>query len=647
MQAEFHALRRGTSKPHLRQSDASEVDNPADVPSTPAPGDDNVSPPASTAESESEPLEAAAGPMPRRPERVGVLVVHGIGEQRRFEHLEEQTKKIAKAIQKREERTGQPTKVTFEILPAPGGAPYQSEHDSWMGGRFPAVRALVRHGDHLEHETHLHFHEVWWADANERPTFAKQIRFWGWGLAMWSIPSKSNSKVAGFGSMVSPTFPDNRPGKPGNLPGNRKVRLLLFNRLQLFLTGWIFLLSSFSVTLAVFLLKRLNFGVWSPVNTFVNYVSGVKLYTQSHRSGGGPLEGISEPPRFTIRRRMVRALVDVATADYDRWYVLAHSLGTVVAFNGLMTHAHSIPNYLDERRWRRLRLRPGWVGQPRSGMHETIEGGKFEIPPRPIWISDDQVVVYRERLYGKFRGLLTYGSPLDKFAGMWPAYVTINRDVQVFSQDTKWINIFDRTDPVAAALKAYHDVGLLPVNCGYKASIWLLLGHLKYLDLHDDATRKGKEPADCVVEWLLRERFVPPAADNAAATKDIPQLYGSAGWYQAGDRTSLRRVLAAYLQWAVVLAVLTLLGVWVLRWLLHLSGWSFNSFDWPLSWLLGFLDVGSACGNDCTGVFKTMLAVRPTLAHALALAVCGAGFTAVIGILGCFVREDDDDPGNW
>src|SRR5690349_17881740 len=80
-----------------------------------------------------------------RPERVGVLVVHGIGEQRRFEHLEEQTKKIANAILKREERTEQRTRVTFEVLPASGGAPYQSDQESWQGGRFPSVRALVQH----------------------------------------------------------------------------------------------------------------------------------------------------------------------------------------------------------------------------------------------------------------------------------------------------------------------------------------------------------------------------------------------------------------------------------------------------------------------------------------------------------------------
>src|SRR5260370_16714784 len=97
------------------------------------------------------------------------------------------------------------------------------------------------------------------------------------------------------------------------------------------------------------------------------------------------------------------------------------------------------------------------------------------------------------------------------------------------------MKIFERTDPVGAALKAYHEVGLLPVNYGYKASIWLLLGHLKYLDLHEDAKRRGKEPADCVVEWLLRERFESPVEHNKASKTDIPQLYASACWDQAGD----------------------------------------------------------------------------------------------------------------
>jgi hypothetical protein len=638
----------------------STADHPADAPQSSAttPGDGSASPPPEPAQPGENAPTTGGGPGHTvvTPTRVGVLVVHGIGEQRRFEHLEEQIKKIARALLNREKRTEHKTKVTLETMPPAGGAPYQSEQDSWMSGRFPAVRALVQHGDHLEQETHLYFHEVWWADANERLSLAKQIRFWGWGLAMWTIRGKENSEVAGFNSgMKTPSFPNERPtrGKENSktagfkssmaLPtflDGRAIRLGLFNRVQLFLTAWIFLLSSLSVTLAVFALKRLNFGVWSPVNTFVNYVSGAKLYTQSHRTGGGPLEGIKEPPRFTIRRRMVRSLVDVATSDYDRWYVLAHSLGSVVAFNGLMTHAHSIPNYLDERRWRILRRHAGWTGPARSERHETIEKNRPEIPPRPLWIRSDDLVVYREKLFGSFRGLLTYGSPLDKFAGMWPAYVPINQDTQAFRQDAKWFNIFDRADPVAASLKAYQSDRFSPVNYGYSASPWLLLGHLKYLDLHRDPGRKGKEPADCVVDWLLNDRFEPPRNDDGTPKE-------TAGWYQAGSSISKRRVLLAYLQWAIVAAILTYLGVWVLRWLLRFAGISFDVGNGLLAWIVGFLDTEKACATGCAGLVNSFLAEQPTFAHSVGLAICAAAFTIVIGGVGWLVREDDDDPHNW
>ena len=52
---------------------------------------------------------------------------------------------------------------------------------------------------------------------------------------------------------------------------------------------------------------------------------------------------------------MIRAIADVACNRYHRWYVLAHSQGTVVAFNGLMETAYAWPGYLDEDRWDRLK----------------------------------------------------------------------------------------------------------------------------------------------------------------------------------------------------------------------------------------------------------------------------------------------------
>ena len=44
----------------------------------------------------------------------------------------------------------------------------------------------------------------------------------------------------------------------------------------------------------------------------------------------------------------------MALGSYCRWYILAHSLGSVAAWNGLMETEHCLPNYLDEARWRRL-----------------------------------------------------------------------------------------------------------------------------------------------------------------------------------------------------------------------------------------------------------------------------------------------------
>lgn len=612
----------------------------ADAPPTPPPDPADQGPAAEPPVAAVIPEAAAAGP-----ERVGVLVVHGIGEQRRFEHLEEQTKKIALAIIGRQDRTGKPTQFTFEIAAATGAATYQSEQDSWVGGRFPAVRALVRHGDNLEHETHLHFHEVWWADVNEAPTLCKQIRFWGWGLAMWSIPGRRNTNVAGEESIRLPVFPD-----------TRRRRLTLYNRLQLFFAAWVFLLSSFSVTLAVFVLKRLNFGVWSPVKTFVNYLSGVKLYTQNSRAGGGTLDGIREPPRFAIRRRMVRAIVDVAGADYDRWYILAHSLGAVVAFNGLMTLGHSLPNYLDEQRWRRLCRKPGWVGPPRGDREALppIDPDKPEIPRRPLWIGDEPVVVYRDRLFERLRGFLTYGSPLDKFAGMWPAYVPLNKDETVFRQGTLWINIFDRTDPVAAALKAYDGTVLSPINYGYAAYPVLLYSHLKYLELDDHPRYRGKQPADCVVDWLLLDRFAPPMTGEIDWTTRAQRcvLDGEAGWYERNSGTARRRFWLAFAQWVVIAVLLDYLGVWVLRWIIHLAGGRPKVPDcWPYRLTLGFLDLGQPCGEDCSGALATICALAPRWSDLAGLGLCGVAVTLTIGSMRYLGRRlwpsRDDDSSNW
>jgi hypothetical protein len=204
-------------------------------------------------------------------------------------------------------------------------------------------------------------------------------------------------------------------------------------------------------------------------------------------------------------------------------------------------------------------------------------------------------------------------------------------------------------DPVSAALRAFDGVRLSPMNYGYKASRWLLVGHLKYLDLHNDPQCLGKEPADCLVDWLLRDRFEPPVMQKVdPKSKRIATVLDErARWYPGDGTTAVRRVLLAYLQWALVAALLTFLGVWILRWILHGVGWSFD-FDGDMSsWLLGFLNVSSACENGCGGATSTVLSLQPSWTDAIGLAVCGAVCTTLLGLIGRRFRNENDDPRKW
>ena len=71
------------------------------------------------------------------------------------------------------------------------------------------------------------------------------------------------------------------------------------------------------------------------------------------------------------------------------------------------------------------------------------------MPRRPGWVATDEIA-YRSRIFRRFRGCLTYGSPLEKFAGLWPALVPINRE-RIFRPNIPWLNIMTRSIPFPAA----------------------------------------------------------------------------------------------------------------------------------------------------------------------------------------------------
>src|SRR6266705_3336939 len=105
-------------------------------------------------------------------ERIGIIFVHGIGEQKRYEHLDGEVRDIIRALEVKGCR------ATVDLRDGRDAA-FLGEQNTWQSDPNNApVRVLVRALG--EPDKHLFLHEVWWADVNEPYSLGKQVRFWGW-----------------------------------------------------------------------------------------------------------------------------------------------------------------------------------------------------------------------------------------------------------------------------------------------------------------------------------------------------------------------------------------------------------------------------------------------------------------------------------
>jgi hypothetical protein len=267
------------------------------------------------------------------------------------------------------------------------------------------------------------------------------------------------------------------------------------------------------------------------------------------------LDTIGEPPRVSIRRRMIRTIADVALAKYDRWYVMGHSLGSVVAFNGLMESAYAWPGYVDEERWEQL-VDNGFAGPAQADFQVPADSATTR-PRRPIWLPRNHVA-YRKAVFDRFHGLLTFGSPLEKFAAIWPANVPRSKQ-PAFRPEAHWINAYDPIDPVSGVLKAFGTEppvvvsGAIacptPQNCGYKSGNVFLLNHLTYLEQKQERSGSACNTlADFVADWLTRGN---PATIDPA---------GNPRFFWPDDATHRKRSVGLWLWWILAAAGLLLLG---------------------------------------------------------------------------------------
>ena len=480
--------------------------------------------------------------------RVGAIIVHGIGEQKRFEFLEGETRKIVNAIIAKYGAKVRRHYVTPTLTTA-SGDPFLGSHSSWASGPNAPLHTIVelQNGQKVD----IAFHEVWWADINETLTLGKQFRFWLWGLSL-----------AGIATHNAPFL----PGIVHTRQPNNAETLTWWHRLRVGYVSMLFGFSACSIAVINMFLKRLSFRPVLSTDVIVNYLSAVKLYSQDKRAGGGTMDGPDEPPRAAIRRRMVRTMLDVVRQNYDRWYILAHSQGTIVAWNGLMEIKEALPNYLDRDTWNVL------AGNPLRGVSQAPIDVNAMLPNRPVWV-DNHGIIDRDVFFEKFRGVLTYGSPLERFCALWSAMVPINKHEDPYREGTEWVNVYDPTDPVGTWISDFDPLPdpptrpgctkLTPHNFPCRSSPILLLGHICYLTASRlGALRLVKDDdhllVNLVADWLVHGESL--STRIASAPKGRTSFWMPRGETSADThRRTLPRVIWRFVQWSIVGAVLTLI----------------------------------------------------------------------------------------
>lgn len=476
--------------------------------------------------------------MARTTEDIGLLFVHGIGEQKKNEHLSACAREFAALVAESENL------IRLEV-----------RDECATEGRF-TIDAVYRRGNE-EEQVRLHLHEAWWADLGASGGLGEQIRFWLWSLGQWGAqvvregdPRRNTMKLMDMpsfdASAAAPTPPVSDADKAEAARKGAEEPGLLSRipaRLLLFAAGMLAFLTLFSWSAAKRIISFLAQRLPSPSLIFL-FLGDVKTYEEAGRHGKGSMIDPDQPMRTTIRRRIVRAMTAMAKRpDYDRWYVFAHSLGTVPAFNALQETEWALPNYLSEAEWNALPARFKTATPFVPPDPKDRPGLDHMMPRRPPWI-EGEIGIDRKQLFARFAGFVTYGSPLDKFAALWPRVVCLNRQVAVFPKDCEWVNLYEPTDPVGASLGAFagparradpptsNHIGLVPHNVPARAGLLFGLSHTYYFKPPGAGLSLAKLKR--IVRMGAEETGSPPPA---AAAKAMPAAIVAA--IVSGRRTSL------------------------------------------------------------------------------------------------------------
>lgn len=482
--------------------------------------------------------------MTKSEETIGLLFTHGIGEQKRFEFLKASVLQFAELMKQCGDGDEKFTCTLIDRTAdwkAPPGEPDPK-------GPSPITLTLESTRRRLIFECR----EVWWADLGARSDIFDSIKFWIWGFGQWCAPIYRDLDAADLEKSC-----DARDGQKLTKPATRLAKLPesvaglwwpeIRTRIMLGLAG----LATMFVAISWVIAKRLFSSALKTAPTptlLVSYVGDVRTYEERATPGDTALSDPAYPRRVGIRRRMVTEMVAMGSRDdLDRWYVIAHSQGTVVAYNGLTEIGHTLPNYLTETQWNRLP--PEYRTDPGCDLRSETEIAGM-MPGRPPWLAYGDLI-NRPLLFKKLAGFLTYGSPLNKFAAIWPRIVATATDrkdeTEPFGSHCLWLNLAARQDPVAGDVSRFFKGradrpnfdGCVPYIKSIQTPVRpnILISHLRYFDVAEDfeKSRPAITQRHTVMRWLMNAPAEPaePTAENFASSTGRSDRLQAAFYYTA------------------------------------------------------------------------------------------------------------------
>ncbi len=334
----------------------------------------------------------------------------------------------------------------------------------------------------------IRFYEVYYADLDLPYSFLRWVKLTIWGLILPFYPGRYEEIQS-----IAPQMK--------NIEVSRGTRLWVRLQLAFLSAVFIFLLSTLRAL--TFVIYRVS-GKRPQLGEFIHeYLGDVQLFV-SERTRRDTIETCKKKGREAMRIRFWNTYGQACLDDNDEIILITHSLGTVVIFNALMEPGNRI-------------------------LTQYVTDSELRDKLLQLWGSPK-----REKVLAKLQAWLTLGSPLDKFAAIWPRTVPINIDnsdppvattalPQIhYNRQIQWINVHDILDIIGASLNNFAALQ----GKGFHLENHSLVDRWTFLTAHTSYWLymvNQKRLVDCIVGYILspadQRKFALPSARKSGAAR--------------------------------------------------------------------------------------------------------------------------------